>query len=61
MGLKEKRLPTSAIAYSGITFNNETKLELLLQKNIKHGNPLHAIAEERVRQEKEAICRVTSS
>ncbi len=39
---------TSPIAYSGIIFNNETKLELLLQKNIKHGNPLHAIAEERV-------------
>ena len=38
---------TSPIAYSGKTFNNETKLELLLQNNIKQGNPLHAIAEAR--------------
>ena len=38
---------TSPIAYSGKLVNNETKLELLLQINIKPGNPLHAIAEER--------------
>jgi len=40
---------TAPIAYSGGVFSNETKLELLLQKNIKHGNPLHAIAATRWR------------
>ncbi len=35
---------TAPIAYSGETFNNEMKLELLFQKNIKQEKPLHAIA-----------------
>ena len=47
-GDKKLRWVTSPIAYSGKTFNDETKLELLLQKKIKQGNPLQAIAEERV-------------
>ncbi len=34
-------------------------MELLLQKNIKHGNPLHAIAEERYPQFKKMTYRIT--
>jgi len=44
----KKRFTTSPIAYIGRTLNNETKLELLLQINIIHRDPLDAIAEERL-------------